>query len=169
MALQVLQNGTRVGLLLHGRPAGDLAWDEAVELGHVLFRRGFDSERDPSHVAIYQLGHRQVRMAGGRITVLYHGGVVADMEAGTARALGRALIAIGRKSEEWAKAEEVAADAAVLMRAGVSVGLANHPDVQKEAVKHALHDRDLRRFMSNNVSERSVVGTPALFQGAKES
>lgn len=159
--LSVRQHGHRVGLVLDGRGVGELVWDEAAELGHILFRKGFELERDPLHVGIYQVGPRSIRMMAGRVEVLYKGGLVADMEVSTARRLGRALVAVSRRAEECAKAYEVAADAAVLMRAGVGgLGLAQHPDVLAEALKLALHDRELRRFMANRITERSVVGTP---------
>lgn len=109
----------------------------------------------------------EVLQYGTRVVVLRDGALAADMTWEGAAELGKALIAAARKAEEWAKAQEVAADAAVLMRAGFPIGLAHHPAVVGEAYKVSQGDRELRRHMRNNVSNKSVVGTPRVMLGNK--
>lgn len=77
-----------------------------------------------------------------------------------AKALAQALTVQANRAEEWAKAERVAMDAAILLRSGAPFGITDHPAIQAEAAKEAAWNRDLRRWMPGGVKSEEAVGTP---------
>ena len=60
--------------------------------------------------------------------------------------------------------EQTISDGAVLFRSGAPFGITNNPDVQKEIVKEALTNRELRRSNLQGVKSEAVLGTPTLRQ-----
>ena len=107
------------------------------------------------------------RQSGTRVHLLVDGKGALDVSWREAEALARAIIAKVRACEEVEKAEAVARDAAILLRSGAPFGLTDHPLIQREAVKLAINDRDLRRFMPGGVKSESVLGTPAVVVGRR--
>jgi hypothetical protein len=106
-----------------------------------------------------------VRREGQRVKLLKEGRLVADMPWDAALALAKAIHGTAKLAEEWAKANEVALDHAVLVRAGVPIGLANHPEVRAEGEKQAVNNRDLRRYLRylpGGVRSTSSVGRPVV-------
>lgn len=79
-----------------------------------------------------------------------------------AEVLGRALIAKAREAEEIAKADTIAFDHAILLRAGANLGLSNNPKIVEEAGKKAAWDSNLRRYMPGGVRSQENVGVPAV-------
>lgn len=86
-----------------------------------------------------------------------------------ARQIGDAIKAQSLKAEEWTKAEQVAADQAVLLRLGIGVGLTDSPHIQNEAKKQAAWGSDLRRYIPltrangvNGIKSGEVFGTPLI-------
>ena len=77
-----------------------------------------------------------------------------------------------RESEEYQKANQIIYDNALLQRAGIPVGLSDHPKIKEESVKEALYNRDLRRWLPSirktvdsgigAIQARGVVGAPRL-------
>lgn len=77
--------------------------------------------------------------------------------------VAKAIIFKAKKCEEIALALKIAKDEAILIRAGIPIGLTNHPDIKKEAMQMAQHDSKLRRFMPlKGVQTGEHVGTPSL-------
>ena len=82
-----------------------------------------------------------------------------------ARQLWQSWLAATRTADEWANREQVARDAAILVRTGAPVGIANHPEILREANALADGDRDLRRFIQDQrgrVGLHGVASTVAL-------
>jgi hypothetical protein len=99
-----------------------------------------------------------------RVLIIVNGELIGDV---TWQMLDQILDcgkSVARQAEEYDKAAEIAKDAALLLRAGVPIGLSNSPTIQDEAVKHALHDRELRRAIPSVKSEE-VFGTPIIVGG----
>lgn len=105
-----------------------------------------------------------VRQEGNRV-LLFVEGVMVDLPWEAADALAQTLSGKARLAEEIDKHEQVARDDAILLRAGVGVGLSSNPAVRKEAEDLAVNDRDLRRHMPGGVRSKEHVGTPTLIQG----
>lgn len=105
----------------------------------------------------------RVLQEGTRVVVLKDGALAADLTWEAALEVGKALVSVGKKAEEWAKALEIARDAAILLRAGVPVGLTNHPAIRKEAKHIAETDDALRRYMPG-IKSQEMFGTPAILQ-----
>lgn len=71
-----------------------------------------------------------------------------------------------RKSEELAKAEDIAYDGALLLRSGLRIGLTNNNKIQDEAKKIAANDSTLRKNipLSTEVQSHEIVGTPKIIK-----
>lgn len=85
-----------------------------------------------------------------------------DVNWRTADAIAKSLLAKAREAEELEKADDVARDHAILLRAGFPVGLTRHPKIQDEAVKIAAWNRDLRRYMPGGIKSQEQLGTPSV-------
>ena len=92
---------------------------------------------------------------------------MAEVPSEKAREVGRAILQVAGLAAEWANAEEVARDNAILLRAGVPVGITNHQAILEEAKTIAVSDRELRRAMPGGVKSREVFGTPSIRQLAR--
>lgn len=88
--------------------------------------------------------------------------VVLQLEGKVAESLGRALVSQGKLADEWAQAERVAMDSAILLRAGANFGLSNNAKILAEAVKEAAWNFDLRRYMPGGVKSSEAFGTPSI-------
>lgn len=73
-----------------------------------------------------------------------------------------AIRQVARLCEEWQKAEAIAKDQALLIRAGIPLGLTNDPRIQAEAAKHAAWDSELRRALPGGIKSEEQFGTPRL-------
>ena len=111
----------------------------------------------------------RARQNYGQVQFIVDGKLVAEVSPGKAREVGRAILQVAGLAAEWANAEEVARDNAILIRAGFPVGLANHQAVLNESVKMAVSDRDLRRAMPGGVRSEAVCGTPMIKRYPKRS
>lgn len=106
----------------------------------------------------------RIKQHYGRVLLIADGKVVADMPWQAADQVSAALKSVARLAEEWDKAEQIAKDGAVLLRAGVPIGLTDHPRIKAEVAKIAVNDRSLRRYMPGGVKSREVFGTPGIIQ-----
>jgi hypothetical protein len=104
----------------------------------------------------------QIRAEGTRVLVVSDGRAILDLPWQAALSIARGLVAVARKAEEIAKAEQIVMDQAILTRAGAPFGLSNNPDIKKEAGKEAAWNTDLRRSMPGGVKSQEVFGTPTL-------
>lgn len=105
---------------------------------------------------------------GARVVLLINGKRVEGMPHQSAAQLGKALLGVARLAEEWDQAERIAADQALLMRAGAPFGLSDNPKILAEARKQARHDRDLRRYIPRPaipaIASRETFGAPTIRQ-----
>lgn len=104
------------------------------------------------------------RQEGSRVLILLDGRLIESMPWQAAVQASTALLIKGRKAEEHAKANQIIGDSALLIRAGIPLGLSNNPVIVSEAVKEANHNRDLRRYLPGGIQSTAVVGTPAVIQ-----
>jgi hypothetical protein len=89
---------------------------------------------------------------------------VLQLEAQAAVEIAAHLLSAGRRAEEWAHAESIAADSAVLLRAGAPFSLSDDPRIRAEAAKEAAWNTDLRRAMPGGVRSREAFGLPTIKQ-----
>ncbi len=104
----------------------------------------------------------------GTSVVIVAGGTSIQMPWQVAAELSAALRQVGKRSEEWESAQRIAADQAVLLRAGAPIGLTSNPLIQDEAAGLAAHDRGLRRYMPGGVKGRAHVGIPRVIAGGRK-
>ncbi len=79
-----------------------------------------------------------------------------------ARMLGRALLAAAAKAEEYAKANSVILDSAILLRSGAPFGITSNPRILDEARKEAQSNRMLRRYMPGGIKSKEQFGSPTV-------
>lgn len=103
-----------------------------------------------------------VRQDDERVLLIINGQCVLNLPWDGALEIGRALIAQGHRAEEIAKAAGVIRDHAILVRAGVPIGLAVDPRIREEAEKDAAWDSPLRRYMPGGVKSTESVGAPSV-------
>lgn len=76
-----------------------------------------------------------------------------------------ALREAARRAEEHAKANQLIADGAILLRAGCPIGLSSRPDIKAEVRKEAQHNAQLRRYMpSPSIRSTEAWGVPRVLQ-----
>ncbi len=102
-----------------------------------------------------------------KVCLLVNGQLTADLPKEVARALGIQLISMAKQIENDANPQKQIIDQAILMRAGVKLGLNNNPKLLAEAHKEAQWNGDLRRYMKNpqGIKSSEVVGTPTIIRG----
>lgn len=103
-----------------------------------------------------------VRQEGEHVHVIYNGKLVLDIPYSIAGNLAHMLNSKAKQAEEYAKAEQIIADHALLMRSGAPFGLSDNPKIQDAAATVAAHDRDLRRFMPGGVKSQEHLGVPSV-------
>ena len=106
----------------------------------------------------------RVRQEGTRVLIISEGKLLLDLPWRAALEISKGLRTAAKLAEEQAEALKIIQDQAVIQRAGFPVGLTDNPDIQKEALKVAQHDRKLRRFMPGGIKSEGAVGTPTLIK-----
>lgn len=99
----------------------------------------------------------KIRQEGKRVAVVANGRLALDLPWEQALELARALKVKALAAQQWAQAEQLVADQALLLRAGAPVGLTDNPLIQREAWKAA---EDLK--LPGGITPRTIVGTPAI-------
>lgn len=107
----------------------------------------------------------ELRQKGRRVALLVGGKCVLDIDWSAAETLAKALYTQAKKGEEFAKADAIINDNAVLLRSGAPLGLSSHPKIKAETIKTALNDPKLRRYMPGGVKSRAILGTPTIIKG----
>lgn len=79
-----------------------------------------------------------------------------------AREIARALLAKAVEAEEYARANQLILDAALLFRAGARFGLTSNPRILTEARKEAQSNRDLRRYLPGGIRSQEQIGRPTV-------
>ncbi len=98
----------------------------------------------------------------GSDVLLFAGGKVERMPANVATQLADALRDAAKCADEEDNRDQIIRDTAILMRAGVRLGLSNRPDFKAAAGRMAAWSRDLRRYMPGGVKSQEAVGTPTV-------
>src|SRR5574341_1218384 len=106
-----------------------------------------------------------IRQEGSRVLLLRDGKLLADMPWDAALEVGTWVTRKARLAEEYAKANEIALDHAILLRSGAPFGLTNNPLIQRVAFNLAQWDSLLRRRMPrvggiSGIPSSEQVGTP---------
>lgn len=117
------------------------------------------------------LGGLKLRVHGPMVTALFtvNGQEFAlqDLPWDAAKKISEAFGSAAKEAEEYAKANEIIMDQAILFRSGAPIALTNHPKMREEALKEAVWDRDLRRSnlqLSGNIESHESVGRPTVTQ-----
>ena len=108
-----------------------------------------------------------VRQEGERVLVIENGRTILDLPWDAAQALARAILAQANRAEEVAKAEQVVFDNAILLRAGVPVGLTSNPVLLGQSVREAQSNSKLRRYMPGGIKSKEAFGTPRIIRHRK--
>lgn len=103
-----------------------------------------------------------VRQEGTRVVVIVDGRAVLDLPWQAAQGMAKAIMAKAKEAEELASAESIAMDSAILLRAGVPLGLTSHPKILDLARKEAVSNRRLRRAMPGGIKSKTQYGRPAV-------
>lgn len=105
----------------------------------------------------------QFRQSGARLSLIVDGRLILEGHWSMFDELAAMMRSSARKAEEWDSAEAVARDNAILLRAGVPIGLSNNPAIRAETIKLAETDRDLRRYMPGGIGGKELFGRPTIF------
>lgn len=176
--VNVGQRGDRVLLFLNGVLLFDAGWRSAEELCRALSTQIRDAEVCEASPEQHSVGETKVgfdssefafRTELGKIIWIGNGRFLFDTPVRVAQAIWTALVAKTRLAEEQAKAEQIAKDAALLIRTGAPFGLTDNAQIQDEAVKIARDDRDLRRFLPGGIKSTEILGTPRVFHGRRSN
>jgi hypothetical protein len=104
---------------------------------------------------------------GTQVLVQFNDGAksfVLQLEHQAAHEIGVGMVCAARKAEEWANAERIALDSAILMRSGAPFTLSDHPTIIAEAAKEAAWNTNLRRCMAGGVKSQEAFGLPTILQ-----
>ena len=108
-----------------------------------------------------ELRFRQER---DRVLVLLNGRLIADMPWDAADDCWKAMRSVSKLAEEYALANRIIFDHALLLRVGATIGLTNNRKMQAEAAKEAAWNSDLRRYLPGGVKSEEQVGLPRIIQ-----
>lgn len=120
-----------------------------------------------TNIVVPKLKQLDVRLdeAGGHVVILSEGREAARFPVGeVAERVAKAILIQSKRGEEVLNAENIILDNAILLRAGASIGLSNHPKIREETAKEAVSNRNLRRYMPGGVRGRTMFGTPTIIK-----
>lgn len=116
----------------------------------------------PTVLVREQANEVTIRREGERVLLIVGGRAVLDMPWRKADDVCAAIRSKARAAEEQEKALSIARDNAILLRAGVPLGLTNDRRIREETAKIAAWDRDLRRYMPGGIKSQEMLGRPAV-------
>ncbi|NIB43802.1 hypothetical protein HBA55_29640 [Pseudomaricurvus alkylphenolicus] len=104
-----------------------------------------------------------------QIVFLVNGQLTTSFGPEVAKVVARELVSLARQIENDANPERQIMDQAILMRAGINIGLNSNPKLLSEAHKEAQWNRDLRLAMKGapGIPSNEVVGTPTVIRGKR--
>lgn len=107
--------------------------------------------------------HITIRQQRDRVLLIVDGKTILDMPWDAAQEIIKLFYIQAKKAEEYARAEQIVADQAILTRAGFPIGLSNNRDILEEAANEAAWNSALRRYMPlKGIRSGESFGTPAL-------
>lgn len=96
----------------------------------------------------------------GPLVILYINGKAHEMTWEAAQIIAQGLYEKAKAAEEYAKAEDIIFDQAIMYRSGAPFALSDNAKIQDEAKKEAVYNRELRR--SNlKLAEQPAGGIPS--------
>lgn len=115
-------------------------------------------------IYVPKLKEATIKRDGINVVVIMEGKKVADLPWDAALMLSRAIRIQARRIEEEVKALGIIDDQALLIRSGAPFGLTSHPGILREAVKEAVHNPKLRKYVTGERVKMggSVVGEPTV-------
>ncbi len=115
------------------------------------------------------LGGLKLRVHGACVTALITSDgrefALQDLPWEAAVKIGQAFLQAGKEAEEYAKANEIIQDQAILFRSGAPFALSDNEKIRDEAKKEAVHNRELRRsnlVLSGDIASQEHVGRPSV-------
>jgi|GEM_PF-1735227 len=108
-----------------------------------------------------KIGHDQ-----NRVYLILDGKLIADMPWQAALEFSQKLRYKAKLAEEFDAVNQIVSDQALLLRAGVNLGLSNDRRILDEAGKEAQWG-NLRRYIPSikGIASKEVFGTPRIIQG----
>lgn len=107
-----------------------------------------------------------IRQERDRVLIIKDGRLILDLPYQAGLDLSRAIYAKSKAAEEFANAESLAFDQAILIRAGAPFGLTRSSLILREATKEANSNRSLRRYMPCGVRSQEIIGSPKIIMHA---
>lgn len=171
-----LQEKDGVTVVVDGRRALELGWKAAREVCTLMGAQ----LRDPPpagetslRVGSAHLSFRRVPKLPDQLEdmllCIANGVLLFDAPLSVARQIWTLFTGAARLAEEWASAEAVAADAAILARTGAPLGLTSHPKIQAEAKKLAEGDSALRRYIPIASPRAGVLNAPRVYHDKRSA
>jgi hypothetical protein len=108
-----------------------------------------------------------VEVEGPRVLLLVDEKLVADFPWNAAVEIGKGILMGARKAEEYAKANQIITDQALLMRSGIKLGLTSNRSMLREAQKEAENSEELRKAIPSSekgIPSEEIIGVPMLIQ-----
>ena len=99
--------------------------------------------------------------------ILAINGRAIDIPFEQAHLLALALRTKANEAEEYAKAEAIALDQAILLRSGAPIGLTSNKHIQAEAAREAAWNSKLRKYMPGGIKSREQFGKAAVIKHPK--
>lgn len=170
---QALQQKDSVVVVVDGRRAFELGWKAARELADLLGAqvRGLANGETRLRVGADEVAFRRHPKAPDQledmVLCLAGGALLFDAPVSVARQIWTLFVGAQRLAEEWAHADQIAADAGLLLRTGAPIGLTDNPQIQAESVKVARDDRTLRRALPGGIKSTAVIGAPRVFHDTR--
>ncbi len=106
-----------------------------------------------------------IRSVKDKVIILLDGKLIATLPWEAAKQLSEAIKVQALLSEEYANADKVALDQAMMVRAGFPFGIANNPEIQRLSAHKAQYDDKARQVPLRGVKGKGIVGTPGLIRG----
>lgn len=110
----------------------------------------------------------------GPLVILYINGRATELPWEAANIIADGLKEKAKMAEEYAKAEDIIFDQAIMYRSGAPFALSNNPKILDEAKKESMHNRELRtsnlklvETPAGGIESRETVGVPAVTHAPK--
>jgi hypothetical protein len=174
--IRVTSEGPIVVWVLDGKRLLSIPWQGALDLANAMraqvraakaYALEGTTAIEPEVTVTCGGGSIAVRQEGSHVLFIGNGQLLFGMPWNVAEDLWRGTISKTRLCEEMANADQVTHDAAILHRAGSFFGLTDSPVIKAEALKEAVHNRELRRFMPMSIKSAEVIGAPTVVMGSR--
>ena len=103
-----------------------------------------------------------IRQEGTNVVVIKNGRTIFDMPWDAALALAKAIWGKAKLAEEWASADDIVSDQALITRLGVPLGLTNNQHIRRAADREAAWNSELRRYVPGGIRSGERFGTPTI-------